>query len=377
MIKLKKINLYYLNYTLKNYVVASFGLMKSRPALILELTDIYDNIGLGEIWCNFPSDGASYKFKLFKNIFVNKLINSKIKHPMDLNKIFESIKTIFVQSDDLGSYNSILSAIDCAFWDLIAKKNKTPLNKFINKKSTNNIGVYASGINSNSAIKSIIEARNLGIKSFKIKTGFDNKLDINLIKKIFKIRENNENIMLDINQGWDFNSANSYIKKISKHPIFWIEEPISARSSDKDYLKLIENSQVKIALGENVFNENLINILLRNKYLKYFQPDITKYGGISLVNKYINSKYKNKIFLHFLGSGVGLITSAHIMSAINSKGLLETDFNKNPLRENIFNETIKIINGKIYLNNEPGIGFSLNKKILKKYTIKKYTHKFS
>ena len=375
MIKLKKINLYHLNYPLKNYVITSFGLMNSRPALILELTDTDDNKGLGEIWCNFPSDGASYKFNLFKNIFVNKLINSSIRHPKDLRAIFESIKTIFVQSDDLGSYNSILSAIDCAYWDLIAKKKKIPLNKLINKKSSNNIEVYASGINSNSAINSIINARSLGIKSFKIKTGFDNKLDQRLIEDIFKIKKNKEKIMLDINQGWDLKKANFYIKKISKYPIFWIEEPISARSSEKEYLNLIENSNVNLALGENVYNENLITNYLKNKYLKFFQPDITKYGGITLVNKYINSKYKNKIYLHFLGSGVGLITSAHMMSAINSNGLLETDFNENPLRDNIFNETIKITNGKIYLNNNPGIGFNLNKKIIKKYTINKFVYK--
>ena len=73
MIKLKKINLYHLDYPLKNYVVASFGLMKSRPALILELTDTNDDVGLGEIWCNFPSDGASYKFKIFKKYPTFKL----------------------------------------------------------------------------------------------------------------------------------------------------------------------------------------------------------------------------------------------------------------------------------------------------------------
>ena len=375
MIKLKKINLYHLNYPLKKYVITSFGQMQSRPGLILELTDTNNNIGLGEIWCNFPSDGAFYKFNLFKNIFANKLIKSNIKHPNDLVKFFKLIKTIFIQSDDLGSYNSILSAIDCAYWDLMAKRKKTPLNKFINKKSSNNIEVYASGINSNSFLKSINNAKLLGIKSFKIKTGFDNKLDKNLIEKIFKIRKSKENIMLDINQGWDFKIANSYIKKISKHPIFWIEEPISARSSDKDYLNLIKKSKVHLALGENVYDDNLINILLRNKFLKYFQPDITKYGGISLVNNFINSKYKNKIFLHFLGSGVGLITSAHMMTAINNNGLLETDFNENPLRDNIFNEKIKITNGKIYLNNKPGIGFNLNKKILKKYTVNKFTKK--
>ena len=375
MVKLKKINLYHLDYPLKNYVVASFGLMKSRPALILELIDTNGNMGLGEIWCNFPADGASYKFNLFKNIFVNKLFNSNIKHPKDLKVIYALIKTIFIQSNDLGSYNSILSAIDCAYWDLIAKKKKTPLNKLINKNSSNNIEVYASGINSNSAIKNIIDARSLGIKCFKIKTGINNKLDKNLIERVFKIKKSNEKIMLDINQGWEFKNANSYIKKISKYPIFWLEEPISARSSEKDYLNLIENSKVNLALGENVYNKNLINILLKNKNLNFFQPDITKYGGISLVHEYLNSKFSNKIFLHFLGSGVGLITSAHIMSAINSNGLLETDFNKNPLRDHIFNETIKIKNGKIYLNNKPGIGFTLSKKIIKKYTIKKFTYK--
>ena len=63
------------------------------------------------------------------------------------------------------------------------------------------------------------------------------------------------------------------------------------------------------------------------------------------------------------------------MSAINSNGLLETDFNENPLRDKIFNETIKIINGKIYLNNKPGVGFTLNKKIIKKYITNKFTLK--
>ena len=375
MIKIKNINLYHLDYPLKHYVITSFGLMKSRPALILELTDTNNNIGLGEIWCNFPSDGAFYKFNLFKNIFVNIFKNSQINHPRDLNNIFKSVKTVFIQSDDLGSYNSILSAIDCALWDLLAKKKNKPLNKFINKNSSENIEVYASGINSNSAIKSIEQARNLGIKAFKIKTGFNNKLDLRLIKKIFKIRENNEKIMLDINQGWEIKEAKSYIKKISYYPIFWIEEPISAKSNLKDYLQLIENNKIKIALGENVYNDENINIFLKNKYFKFFQPDITKYGGVSLVCKYMNSRYKNKIFLHFLGSGVGLITSAHLMSSLNKTGLLETDFNENPLRDNIFNEPVKIINGKIKLNSKPGIGYNLNKKMINKYLVNKFSSK--
>ena len=89
--------------------------MKKRPALIIELKDKYNNIGLGEIWCNFPSDGALYKFNLLKNIFVNKIKNTNIYDPSDISKIFLDVRSIFVQSNDLGSYNSILAGFNC--WD--------------------------------------------------------------------------------------------------------------------------------------------------------------------------------------------------------------------------------------------------------------------
>ena len=133
MIKIKKVKIYHLEYPLKDFVIASFGLMKSRPALLIEIKDYNNNTGLGEIWSNFPADGASYKFNLFKNIFIDKLIDVNFNDPSDVYKIYKSIKTIFVQSADLGSYDSIISSINSAIWDLFAKNKQTPLNKFLNK----------------------------------------------------------------------------------------------------------------------------------------------------------------------------------------------------------------------------------------------------
>ena len=100
---------------------------------------------------------------------------------------------------------------------------------------------------------------------------------------------------------------------------------------------------------------------------------MTKYGGISMLYKYFKSKHKNKIYLHFLGSGVGLVTSAHVMSAINENGYLEMDLNNNPLRDSLFTQEIQVSNGNILLNDLPGIGFKLNKKIIKKYQVDFFT----
>ncbi len=158
--------------------------MKSRPSLILELKDNLNNYGYGEIWCNFPSDAANYRFNLIKNIFVNKIKDIKIDDPLKTINFFDEIKTVFIQSGDLGAYNNIVSAIDCAVWDLFSKKKKLPLYKFVNHNSKNNILSYASGINPDEALEKIEEARSVGIDSFKVKIGFNNNLDINLLNLI-------------------------------------------------------------------------------------------------------------------------------------------------------------------------------------------------
>ena len=72
---------------------------------------------------------------------------------------------------------------------------------------------------------------------------------------------------------------------------------------------------------------------------------------------------KNKIWLHYLGGAIGLISSAHIMSAFNPDGYLEYDINENELRTKIVNPTLQIINGNLELNDNYGIGFQLSENL--------------
>jgi len=374
LIRIKSLNFYYLDFPLKNNIITSFGIMKSRPSLILELKDNFNNTGYGEVWCNFPSDAADYRFNIFKNIFVNKLKNIEIDDPLKTVNIFDEIKTVFIQSGDLGTYNNIVSAIDCAIWDLFSKKNKLPLYKFINDNSKNNISLYASGINPGEALEKIEEARSVGINSFKVKIGFNNNLDINLLNLLKENIKKNENLMLDANQGWNLHNVNNYLLTLQKYKIFWIEEPISASSTIADYERLSNLKNVNIALGENINNMNEFDFYLSHNNFNYIQPDITKYGGISLIYNLAKKYNPKKIWLHFLGSGVGLLTSAHVMAAINPEGKLETDINENLLRTKIFDTAIIINEGKINLNNNFGTGMKLNMEIINKYLIKSFSN---
>ena len=373
MIKIKSLRSYYLEFPLTNPVITSFGIMKVRPCIIIELEDYDKNIGYGEIWCNFPSDGASYRFNLLNNLYLDNIIGHEFSNPEKLIDIItDKFKTIFVQSGDIGSFNNINAGLDCAFWDLFAKTKKTPLNKLLNAESQNHISVYASGINPNEAYDKIEIARSMGIKAFKIKIGCNHLLDVDLLNLLKGYLSDDEMLMLDANQGWTIDEASSYLKILEDYNFSWIEEPISALSNKQELYNIVSLTSCNLAFGENINNlDDFISLGTNNK-LKYIQPDLTKYGGISLINILSKKIQTNKIWMHFLGSGVGLLTSAHVMSAINPSAFLETDINVNPLRTNLFKNKLKIEGGKINLSKNHGIGESLDLDTINKYLISSY-----
>jgi len=370
LIKIKSLRSYYLEFPLTNPVITSFGIMNARPCIIIKLEDFNKNIGYGEIWCNFPSDGASYRFNLLNNLYIDKIIGHEFSNPEKLiNIIMDKFKTLFVQSRDIGSFDNINAGLDCAFWNLFAKTKKTPLNKLSNAKSQSHISVYASGINPNEAYDKIKTARIIGINAFKIKIGFNHSLDIDLLNLLKGQLSDDEMLMLDANQGWTIDEASNYLKILEDYNFLWIEELISALSNKDEINNIISSTNCNLAFGENINNVDDFISLGVNDKLKYIQPDLRKYGGISLINILSKKIQTNKIWIHFLGSGIGLLTSAHFMSAINPSAYLETDININPLRTNLFQNKLMIKGGKINLNDDHGIGVSLDFDTINKYLV--------
>ena len=72
---------------------------------------------------------------------------------------------------------------------------------------------------------------------------------------------------------------------------------------------------------------------------------------------------------HFLGGGIGLIASAHLLAGSGGDGMLEVDYNVNPLREGLASPFPKIIDSKITLNSLPGLGITPDLSSLEKYLV--------
>ena len=61
---------------------------------------------------------------------------------------------------------------------------------------------------------------------------------------------------------------------------------------------------------------------------------------------------------HYLGGGIGLMASAHLLAASGQDGLLEMDVNPNPLRTEALSGALTPQEGWVSLSDSPGLGFT-------------------
>tara|TARA_A100001011_G_scaffold96114_1_gene101115 strand:- start:6585 stop:7670 length:1086 start_codon:yes stop_codon:yes gene_type:complete len=338
----------------------SFGTQKFRSGFFVKLTEQNGVEGYGEGFCNWPNFSADYRDKYINDLFKPLIQNFEFSNPEHLyfylNNQTEKIK---IQSGDFGAINHCLAAIDLAAWDLFSKLKKKPLRNILYKKPNSEIPLYASGLTKENFNKFYPNIKKFKINHIKIKVGFKEEEDLNFLKIISKL--DFKTIMVDANQAWSEIEAIKRIRKLEKiNKLYWVEEPIMANCNVKSWLKLKRKISSCIAAGENHYGETNIINYLNKKCFDFYQPDVTKYGGItSFINIYKKNKKKIKyITPHYLGSGPGLFASAHLVSGISNVPL-EFDVTENRIRDTIFKKNLKIKNGNLILNNKPGIGIKL------------------
>jgi D-galactarolactone cycloisomerase len=92
--------------------------------------------------------------------------------------------------------------------------------------------------------------------------------------------------------------------------------------------------------------------------VRVVQPDVAKWGGLSGVLPVIRKVRAAGLRYcpHFLGAGIGLLHSAHLLAAVGGDGVLEVDANDNPLRTLLSGPLNEVREGEARLGEAPGIG---------------------
>ena len=251
-----------------------------------------------------------------------------------------------------GVVHMALSGIFNALWDLIAKKNKKPLWKFIvdsdpeeiinwltfkyiedvltkdqaykilseNQKNKDNrieilldegYPAYTTaagwlGYSDDKIVQLCNKYMKLGWKHFKIKVGTDLEEDVKRLKLIRNTIGDECSIMVDANQQWSISQSIKHINAYKEFNLLFVEEPTSP--DDVMGFKKIKNAigNVNLATGEACGGRIMFKQFLESGAMDICQIDSCRLGSVNEILTVLLMAHKLNVPVFPHAGGVGL-----------------------------------------------------------------------
>jgi L-alanine-DL-glutamate epimerase-like enolase superfamily enzyme len=351
-------------------VRTSFGIMHDRPAVLVRAEDRGGAVGWGEVWCNFPSVGAEHRVRVLASVIAPLVAGKSFATPTDaFETLTRQTAVLAVQSGEPGPLAQVIAGVDVALWDLWARRAQAPLWKLLGGAPT--VSVYASGLNPEQAAALALRKREAGFRAFKLKVGFGRAADLESLRDLREALGEDAPVMVDANQAWTVDEALEMANAMLPFRPRWIEEPIRADAPISNWTALAKASPIALAAGENLRGSDAFSTIIASGALRVVQPDLGKWGGFTGCLAVGREAAAAGVVCcpHWLGGGIGLIASMHLLAAIGGAGMVEVDANDNPLREVLAQPQPEVNEGRVNLSGAPGLGVEPDLAAARSYAI--------
>lgn len=330
--------------------------------------------GLGEMGTGHYIPEAARSICLFlKNTLVGQ-------DPFEINVLFDKMYKLGANWGRRGIAMGVISGIENALWDLKGKALNLPVHSLLGGKFRKSIRTYASGGMEQpipSLVKEVEGYLERGFTAVKIRGGYNAEKDVAKVKALRTELGYGFDLAIDCGQGyvpfaWSVKEAIGVVKALEEYNLMFIEEPCRTDELDVYASVKAESGKTPIAGGENGCSIFEYKQLIDKKCLDIIQPDVTHAGGIGEVKKAAEYAALNGITVapHVFRSGASFAAHLNLLSAIPNALICEFQQVANPLREELLNQSIKMVNGEIVIPDEPGLGIHLTDDIIKKYPYK-------
>jgi L-alanine-DL-glutamate epimerase-like enolase superfamily enzyme len=368
--RLAKVEAHVLRWPVRVPVRTSFGTMHDRPAVLVRVEDVDGAHGWGEAWCNFPSCGAEHRARLVESVLAPLLLEQAFLSPQAaFDAMTERTAVLALQSGEPGPLAQAIAGVDIALHDLAARRAGLPLWRALGaadgapgaaevasgSAAAPCVPVYASGINPDGAADTVARLRAAGHTGFKLKVGFGAERDLANLRDARTAAGAEALLMADANQAWDLDSALAMSARLADAGLAWLEEPLRADRPMHEWQRLAAAAPMALAAGENAIGDDAFAALIASKAIAVVQPDLAKWGGISGVLR-VAARIEAaglRYCPHYLGAGIGLLASAHVLAARGvGASLLEVDSNENPLRT-LLCPPLETLREGVHIETEP------------------------
>jgi galactonate dehydratase len=325
----------------------------------------------------------------------------KGQSPLNINKIFEDLRRgAHFGGGQSGMFVAVLSAIECALWDLVGKALGLPVYQLLGGKFRDKIRVYCdTALYRNNLptpdvfAKSGLDAvKNWGYTALKFdldEANDPNKYDRynwtaspgelqRMYDQLAAVREAvgpKIDICVDMHGRYDLNTALAISKKVEPLNLTWLEEPIPAENVEA-YRLISQETSTPIAAGENIYLGYGFRELLATGGVDVIMPDLQKCGGLGEGQRIANLANLHYIPFapHMVASFLGAMACAHVCASVPNFMIMEWQsyFHTNKMYKDIviFDEGDWVKDGFVTVAKHPGIGVDLNIEGMKQYATK-------
>ncbi|MBO3801287.1 MAG: dipeptide epimerase [Thermoproteota archaeon] len=192
----------------------------------------------------------------------------------------------YVIENSIYRNSSAKASVDIALHDLISKKYKMPLFKYLGGYSNKVLTDITIGIKSiEETVKEAKELLEQKVRIIKVKVGSESlDEDISRLKAIREVVGNNVKLFIDANQAWSVKRAIYAINKMQRYEIELVEQPVKAH--DVDGLSFVKrNSSVPIMADESVHSPEDAVEIVKKGAADFINIKLMKSGGIRNARK--------------------------------------------------------------------------------------------
>ncbi len=270
-----------------------------------------------------------------------------------------------------------LGALEMALWDIKGKALNVPVYELLGGATRDYVECYATGFRASKAKTEEERARDCieaGLRAYRIgPTGgngdqpfdfYSNvKTTIEFCKRIDEAVGGGGKWAIDLHTRFDLTDGLKICTALEDLEPYFIEDIV--RSENPGVYKNVRSmTKVPIAVGEQFGDRWDTNELIENRLIDYTRFTVPNTGGIGEFKKLASMCETHYVGMipHFTGP-LSTATLVHILgSSSPSRAMMELGGGE-PERPAYFNEDfINFKNGKLYLNDSPGLGVKFDPK---------------
>ncbi|MDF2810156.1 MAG: mandelate racemase/muconate lactonizing enzyme family protein [Microvirga sp.] len=257
-----------------------------------------------------------------------------------------------------GPAMEALSGVDIALWDLQARAKGVPLATLLGG-TPGPVVTYVSPVGMHETVEASAQAAlsfvEQGFTAIKLKIGRGRDTDVAHLAAVREAVGSAMPLFVDANCAYDVATAIKIASALEPFDIGWFEEPIPP-DNPQALAQVRRASPVPIAAGENEFTMDAYRALIEAEAVDFLQPNITRSGGVSglLDVGALCEQSGIKMAPHGVGGCVAVGASLHACRAAQAFHSYEANRLLNPLRDSLGIHPVRLENGCLIAEAQPG-----------------------